>query len=379
MSISYQQRGKKKLWNYRIFDKNKKLVTSKGGFRTKTEAKQEAIQLEIELLKGFKIDNQASLSNLWEQWFELYIIPQNFKESTLNKHKNFGNHIKKFFGDTPLRDIKASVYQKFINQFAEKNVKETVRRLNNEVKQILSFAKKERIFFHDFTKDVKITGRPPKKHRSEKYIHSKSDYFKLLNYLENTANYEKSVIPYLLFVQLKTGMRFAEVLGLTWDCILWDEKSIYTYRRYDSTNKKWTDAKTPDSIRKIPIDDELIEILLRMKKEQSMYYLQNPDNMLFVNFYSGIPTNNACNKHLQSILKKLDITPLNLTCTGNRHTYASILISEGIDLWVLAKIMGHKDITQIIETYGHLINEKEKKENDRIRLLLMNDKSIDHG
>lgn len=110
-----------------------------------------------------------------------------------------------------------------------------------------------------------------------------------------------------------------------------------------------------------------------------MYYLQNPDNMLFVNFYSGIPTNNAYNKHLQSILKKLDITPLNLTCTGNRHTYASILISEGIDLWVLAKIMGHKDITQIIETYGHLINEKEKKENDRIRLLLMNDKSIAHG
>lgn len=123
MSISYQQRGKKKLWNYRIFDKNKKLVTSKGGFRTKTEAKQEAIQLEIELLKGFKIDNQVSLSNLWEQWFELYIIPQNFKESTLNKHKNFGNHIKKFFGDTPLRDIKASVYQKFINQFAEKMLK----------------------------------------------------------------------------------------------------------------------------------------------------------------------------------------------------------------------------------------------------------------
>ncbi|HFR3830150.1 TPA: site-specific integrase, partial [Streptococcus suis] len=70
---------------------------------------------------------------------------------------------------------------------------------------------------------------------------------------------------------------------------------------------------------------------------------------------------------------------LNLTCTGNRHTYASILISEGINLWVLTKIIGHKDITQIIETYGHLINEKEKIENDRIRLLLMNDKSIDHG
>ncbi|HFI0289429.1 TPA: tyrosine-type recombinase/integrase [Streptococcus suis] len=370
MSISYQQRGKKKLWNYRIFDKNKKLVASKGGFRTKSEAKQVAIAIELNLLKGYKIDNSASISKIWEQWYELQILPQKLKESTLKKHVNFGKQIKKYFGDTSIRDIKPSEYQKFINSFAEKNVKETVSRLNNEVKKILTFAKNERIFFHDFTEQVIITGLPPKKMRYEKYIHSKADYFKLLGYLTNNAKYEQSVIPYLLFIQLKTGMRFAEVLGLTWDCVNWNEKTINTYRRYDSTHKKWTEAKTPDSIREIPVDDDVLSILHRIKIEQGKYYLVNPDNMLFVNFYTGIPTNNACNKHLQAILKKLEIKPQNLTCTGIRHTFASILISEGIDLWVLAKIMGHKDIRQIIETYGHLIKEKEKKENERIRNLL---------
>lgn len=98
-----------------------------------------------------------------------------------------------------------------------------------------------------------------------------------------------------------------------------------------------------------------------------------------------IPQNfkeSTLNKHQNfgnHIKKFFGDTPLNLTYTGNRHTYASILISEGIDLWVLAKIISHKDITQIIETYGHLINEKEKKENNRIRLLLINNRSIECG
>ena len=97
--------------------------------------------------------------------------------------------------------------------------------------------------------------------------------------------------------------------------------------------------------------------------------------MLFVNIIHGIPSNNACNKYLQSILEKLDIFPQNMTCTGNRHTYASILLSEDIDIWAIAKNMGHKDIKQITETYGHLIKEKAEQENNKVRQALLNFKA----
>ena len=46
-----------------------------------------------------------------------------------------------------------------------------------------------------------------------------------------------------------------------------------------------------------------------------------------------------------------------MTATGLRHTYASILLAMGIDIWIIAKNMGHKDIHQISKTYGHLIKE----------------------
>ncbi|WP_193434407.1 Arm DNA-binding domain-containing protein, partial [Streptococcus suis] len=49
---SYRQRGKKKLWDYRIFDDKGKVIASNSGFRTKKEAELEAIEIELRLLKG---------------------------------------------------------------------------------------------------------------------------------------------------------------------------------------------------------------------------------------------------------------------------------------------------------------------------------------
>lgn len=186
-------------------------------------------------------------------------------------------------------------------------------------------------------------------------------------YLETHLNYKVNVIPYLLYIQLKTGMRFGEVLGLTWDCISWKNKTIKTYRRYDCVRKCWTNPKTITSIRHVPIDNKTVTVLKAMKKEQEALQLTNPDNMLFVSQDYGLPLNATVNSFLRSLLNELNITPTTLTATGIRHSYASILLAEDIDIWAVAKTMGHKDITQITETYGHLIQEKSETESNKIR------------
>lgn len=43
---TYRQRGKKKLWNYRVYGKDGKLIASGSGFRTKKEASYEALKIE---------------------------------------------------------------------------------------------------------------------------------------------------------------------------------------------------------------------------------------------------------------------------------------------------------------------------------------------
>lgn len=74
------------------------------------------------------------------------------------------------------------------------------------------------------------------------------------------------------------------------------------------------------------------------------------------------------NKYLKGLLENLEIEPI-LTTKGAHHTYGSYLWHNGIDLGVIAKVLGHKDISMLIEVYGHTLEEKIDKEFEVIRTL----------
>ncbi|MBF9648072.1 tyrosine-type recombinase/integrase [Streptococcus pseudopneumoniae] len=375
MAVSFRKRGKKNLWDYRIFDKNKKVVASNSGFKTKREAEIEALPLELKLIDGAIIDKNITLYALWEKWLELTVKPIGKAESTLNKHLLRGKFIQVYFNDKPAVKIKASEYQAFLNKYAETNSRDNVRRLNSEIRNVIVFAKRDKLNIEDFTEGAILSGRLPKKRRDEKYIHSFDDYQKLVTYLENNLDLTISIVPYLLLIQLKTGLRAGEVAGLTWDCVLWESSEIKTYRRYDTIKKRWTNPKTEDSVRTVPIDEDTLTIFKKIKKEQSVFIengmITNNENMIFIDLNHDVVTNAGVNKHLKQILKTLKIYPENMTSTGLRHTYCSTMLAMGVDIWAVSKLMGHRDIKQITETYGHLIKEKADIENNKVRAVLM--------
>ncbi|HEM6270985.1 TPA: site-specific integrase [Streptococcus suis] len=374
MAISYRKRGKKNLWDYRIFDKHKKVIASNSGFRTKREAEIEALSIEIKLMQGAIIDKNITFYDLWEKWLELTVKPLGKADTTLNKHMLRGKFIKTQFEDKPAIQIKASEYQAFINKYAETNCRDNVSRMNAEIRNVIIFAKRDKLNIEDFTEGVILSGRPPKKRKEDKYIHSFKDYQKLVSYLEENLDISTSIIPHLLLIQLKTELRAGEVAGLTWDCVLWDTLEIKTYRRYDTVRQRWSKAKTEDSIRTIPIDADTLKILKKLKQEQDVFIedgtIINNENMIFVDVNYNIVTNAGINKHLKQILKTLRIFPQNMTSTGLRHTYCSTMLAMGVDIWAVSKLMGHKDITEITETYGHLIKEKAEIENNKVRSVL---------
>ena len=366
MAISYRQRGKKKLWDYRVFDSNKKVIASNSGFKTKKEAESEALYLEMKLKNGTIIDRNITLYQLWEKWMTLQIKPLRKSDSTLNKHELRGRFIQNYFQDKPVSDIKASDYQKFINTYAKTNCRDNVSRLNAEVKKVLVFARRDKINVPNFVEGVVLSDRPSPKKKQERYIHSLKDYAKLALYLENHLDYRKSIVPYQLYVQLKTGLRTGEIAGLTQDCVLWEQQAIKTYRRYDTVRRRWTKPKTEESVRKVPIDLKVIKVLDDLhaiqKEYLDLYHITNDDNVIFLDLFYGIQSNNGVNKRLRSILKELDIAPKNMSSTGLRHSYCSLLLAKGVDIWAVAKLMGHKDIQMLIQVYGHTLTEKIDKE-----------------
>lgn len=142
------------------------------------------------------------------------------------------------------------------------------------------------------------------------------------------------------------------------------KKSILN-RRYDPRKQEWRPPKTNTSVRHIPIDSGTLLVLDRLKELKSLELknnkIENLDQFIFYNSLDGVPSNYMVKKHLRDQIQILNIAPNDLSATGIRHTYASIVLSYGIDIWVIAANMGHKDITQITKTYGHLIKEKRKR------------------
>ncbi|HGO3358855.1 TPA: tyrosine-type recombinase/integrase, partial [Staphylococcus aureus] len=42
-----------------------------------------------------------------------------------------------------------------------------------------------------------------------------------------------------------------------------------------------------------------------------------------------------------------------------RHSYASYLINNGVDMYLLMELMRHSNITETIQTYSHLYTDKK--------------------
>lgn len=372
-NIRYRKRGTTGLWSYEVREKGQ-TVAHGSRFRTKKEAIVEAEKIAQKLRLGGRLTKDMTLVSLYQEWLELKILPSNKSELTKQKYIARKKIIFELFGDEEISSIRGSDYQRALNKYGERVGRDVLRRFHNGVKAALRMAIGDKLMVDDFTKDVELYPGMKEQETDEKYLHSEEEYFLVLVELRRRFDYFKSIVPFILYFLFVTGMRFGELMALTSDEVDFENNRIYTYRRYNTLLRKFVPPKNKTSIRHVPLKREDMELLRelialqeRVNKELG---LNNPERLVFQHFsYKyGVPLTDTVNKYLREMLEDLEIEPL-ITTKGARHTYGSYLWHCGIDLGVIAKVLGHKDITMLIEVYGHTLEEKIDAEFDRIRSL----------
>lgn len=370
---SYRKRGK--TWQYTISYTEKNTgeykQLSKGGFRTKAEAVNEAQELEVLYKKGIVEDKNITLETYYEKWINLY-KKQAITKRSYQKYKDTLSAIKKYFPNHKLSEIKKSDYQQFINHYAEFHAKDSTKRLHYHIKRAVETAIEDKILIGNFTKNIVITGKNQTKAASDKFINY-SETQKLIRYLKASLDV-KECSHYMILLAFMTGLRYGELSGLTWNDIDFDRKSIDVNKTFNGAyNNDFLPLKTDSSLRTVFVDSKTIAILKDYKEEQvslfKKFEVKNPLNLVFYHYIYGSITNNAVNKSLKKILNKLEITPL-ITLHGARHTYGSILLYKGIDIAVVSEILGHKDTTITNEIYRHVIEELREKNKIKIDRVL---------
>ena len=370
-SARYRQRGKKKLWLVEIRQGDKTL-DSKSGFRTKKDAQKYAEPILQKIRNGNILRPDMTLVDLYQEWLELKIIPSSRQQTTINKFILRKKIIKKYFGNKKVSEIKPSDYQKAMNDYGTRINRNGLGRLNNDIHNAISMAIADKVLIDDFTANVELYSTKVAQNVEDKYLQSEADYNAVIEFITQKFDYHKSVVPYVIYFLFRTGMRYAELIALTWKDIDFDKSVLKTYRRYNTGTHKFVPPKNKTSIRTVPIDEKSLIILKSLQDQQKRINkelgMANDINFVFQHnaLRYDIPLIESVSKAIKEMLKSLNIKPL-LSTKGARHTYGSVLLHRGIDMGVVARLLGHKDISMLIEVYGHTLQERVEEEYHEVR------------
>lgn len=349
---SFQKRGK--TWQYTIsrMVNGKSSPIRKGGFNTKKEAAVAAAEVEANLQKGIIPHLRPEpFDDYFEEWLNLY--KTNIANNTLERYRNTLQTIRAHFGGIPIQNITKRAYQAFLNDYALTHARASTKKLNTHIRACIKDAIDEGLIHTDFTRKVSISGALPSKKPEDKYL----NYFdskRLMREIRKRLN--KGLTYYLLLLGLVSGLRFAELVGLTRKDFDFVSNKIRVNKTWGYTKKMPTGfgpTKNEESIRTIKIDSKTMQAFKDLFEKLPL----NTHDLVFFSTTSkyNVISNGNANKVLKNLLNELNIEEI--TVHGLRHTHASILLYKKVSIYYVSERLGHKDIQTTLETYAHVIKE----------------------
>ena len=147
-------------------------------------------------------------------------------------------------------------------------------------------------------------------------------------------------LPDIIFLDLHTGLSQEEILNLKWSQIDFTSKTLRTIRK--KTKKKDRPARI------IPLNAAAVEILTRRAKVQSL------SGYVFFNTVGNKIDAGKLKKTFKKAWEDSGIASFRFH--DLRHTFATRLAQRGVDLYKIAKLLGHEDISTT-QRYAHHCSE----------------------
>lgn len=187
----------------------------------------------------------------------------------------------------------------------------------------------------------------------------------LINKLQNA---EKFRYKYQIIIGLFTGMRMGEINALDLDDIDFENKLIHIRRTitrtFDDRATIGSYAKTVNGIRDLIMDPYLEKIFREYLSSE--YYTPNDYHLLFCNSNKECISTDTVNMMFKEFCKNNNIGKgYDVHQHMLRHTFATRCIESGMPASVLAKIMGHANVSTTLNVYCEVFDKFKKEHIDQ--------------
>ena len=327
-------------------------------------------QVQADIDNGTYIEPSKLTVGAWmDIWLAEYL--GGVKESTQASYKGHSkNHIKPNLGAVLLQKLTPHAVQKFYNGLSRvgKSAK-TVKNIHGVLHQALDEAVKQ-----DY-----IRKNPAANPTLPRVV--KPD-IKVMND-DIVAAFLKSIEGHqfeaIFFVDLFSGLRQAEILGLCWNCIDFKAGTILIDKQLVKSKldgRYYLDTTKHDKIRKIKPAPVVMDKLRARKAQQAAAQLRagaawsNEWGLVFTDELGGHLVHHTVRTNYKRIVTALGAP--DLTFHGLRHSYAVISLMSGDDAKTVQENLGHHTAAFTLDTYGHATEKMKDESANRMEQYIKN-------
>ena len=292
-------------------------------------------------------------------WFEHYAKVKVRPSSHQTYRGHINNHIKPNIGKIPLEKLTSLELQKLYKRLLETDrvdrlesrhqakglSPKTVRNIHQIISSAMKLAQDQKLIGGNPTEGCAL---PRLEHKEMQTLPVEQ----LQSFLREARD---SGVFELYYLELATGLRRGELLGLKWEDIDLERGDLRVRRQIARINGEVVEAplKTKNAYRTLPLAADTIDVLKaqRRKAGDSPWVFPSP---------TGGPISPDSVLHmLHRVLKRAGLPRIRFH--DLRHTFATLALQNGVDVKTVSGMLGHFSAGFTLDTYAHVTTASQRQ------------------
>jgi len=326
---------------------------------TKALAQSEAAKIVASIATGLHVDpSTETVGALVERWLRDWAAANVSNQTFEGYAQMLRKHLVSRLGGIGIQKLRAADLQAVYAAMAADGLADRTRLHLHRITRVML---KHAVQWGIVPRNVADMVDAPRVRTDEVQILTASEMQALLEFLRDKPLYAITALA------LASGLRRGELLALRWQDIDLDAGTLRVERALEETKRggiAFKPPKTRHGRRVVTLPASTVAMLRAHRKAQQEHRLRfglgkaEPDALVFPDWDGSSRSPRAFTLEWSKMAKAANLTVRGFHCL--RHTCASILIADGLDVLSLSRRLGHGSAAITLGVYGHLFKPDDR-------------------